>query len=741
MHFRLALCLAILCPTLPAASELEHQLTRIFASNTFAAKRFGPARWIENGNAFTTVENSEIIRYQTSNGERSVLISTAQLTPAQLTPKVAKPLIPDDYHWSTDNQKLLIFTNTKKVWRDNTRGDYWVLDLAAKSLKQLGAGAPPASLLFAKFSPDAKRVAYVRGNNLYVEDLATGKITPLTTDGSDTLINGTSDWVYEEELFLRDAWSWSPDGRHIAFWQFDSSGVQLFNLIDNTTQLYPTITKIPYPKAGTTNSAVRIGVIPSTGGTPLWLDIPGDPRNHYLASMNWTSNNTLSLVQLNRLQNTAIVFQADASTGKSKEIFRDRDQAWIDYAPIEAEIPGGKSFLWLSERDGWRHAYSVPRQGGEPTLLTPNFGDLLSIQGLDPDGRHLYFIASPNNATQRHLYRSPLDRSSPPARLTPENQPGTHSYKISPDCRWAFHTYSTFDRPPVTELISLPSHKVVRTLEDNAALRGATASLLNPPVEFFQVPLDPQISLDGWMLKPRNFDPTKKYPVIVFVYGEPASVTVTDAWPGGRGLFHRALANQGYLVVSFDNRGTPAPKGRAWRKAVYGTVGLLSAQEQSQAILALAKSVPSVDLSRVGIWGWSGGGSNTLNALFRSPDLFKVGVSVAPVPDQTLYDTIYQERYMGLPESNPEGYRLGSPINFAAGLNGKLLLVHGSGDDNVHFQGSERLVNRLIELGKPFDFMEYPNRSHSISEGRGTSLHIHSLIARYFLEHLAAGPR
>lgn len=736
MPFRLALFLALLCPAAPAASELDHQLARIFSSNTFAAKRFGPARWIENGSAFTTVESSEIIRYQTATGQRSVLISAAQLTP-----KDAKPLALQDYQWSADNKKLLIYTNSRKVWRDNTRGDYWVLDLASKSLRQLGAGAPPSSLMFAKFSPDAQHVAYVRANNIYVEDLNSAQVTPLTSNGSATLINGTSDWVYEEELGLRDAFRWSPDGRHIAFWQFDSSGVGQFQLIDNTTKLYPTLTTIPYPKAGTTNSAVRIGVLPASGGDPLWLDVPGDPRNHYLASLQWTQNNALSLVQLNRLQNTAIVFAADTTTGKTKEIFRDTDEAWIDLPQIDAEVPGGKSFLWLSERDGWRHAYSVSRQGGEPTLLTPNFGDLLSIQALDPEGRYLYFIASPSNATQRYLYRAPVDRSAPPTRLSPESQPGTHSYRISPDCRWAFHTYSTFDQPPLISLISLPNHKVVRVLEDNAPLRAASASLLSPPAEFHQVSIEEGVSLDAWMLKPRNFDPAKKYPVIVHVYGEPASVTVTDTWQGGRALFHRALANEGYLVVSFDNRGTPSPKGRAWRKVIYGKVGLLSAQEQSQAILALAKAKPFIDLSRIGIWGWSGGGSNTLNALFRSPGLYQAGVSVAPVPDQTLYDTIYQERYMGLPESNKEGYQLGSPIHFAAGLNGKLLIVHGTGDDNVHFQGTERLVNRLIELGKPFDLMQYPNRSHSISEGPGTSLHIHSLIARYFLEHLPTGTR
>jgi dipeptidyl-peptidase-4 len=293
------------------------------------------------------------------------------------------------------------------------------------------------------------------------------------------------------------------------------------------------------------------------------------------------------------------------------------------------------------------------------------------------------------------------------------------------------------------ELVGLPDHKPLRTLADNAALAAKVAPLVSPstrPTEFFTIDIGGGVTLDASLIKPRNFDASRKYPVIVYVYGEPAGQTVVDRWGGSRGLFHRALANEGYLVASFDNRGTPAPKGAAWRKIVYGTVGDLSSKEQAAAVRALAAARPYIDDSRIGVWGWSGGGSNTLNCMFRFPDVFKVGVSVAPVPDQRLYDTIYQERYMGLPQENAEGYRIGSPINFADGLKGKLLIVHGSGDDNVHYQGTERLANKLIELGKPFDFMVYPNRTHGISEGSGTSLHVHSLIARYFLDHLTPAP-
>ena len=478
-------------------------------------------------------------------------------------------------------------------------------------------------------------------------------------------------------------------------------------------------------RAGTKNSAVRVGVAGVDGGAPRWMQVPGDPRNHYIFRVDWVENGSgLAIGQLNRKQNTATVFIADPQSGAAKAVFSDRDDAWVDVP--ESGGPGresggfdwlnnGKRFLWLSERDGWRHAYSISRDGGEPVPITSEAADVIGIEAIDPDSRWIYFLAAPGNATQRYLYRSAVDQPGPAVRLSPVEQPGTHSYGISPNCQWAFHTYSRFDRPPVTDLLSLPDHKSVRTLEDNSVLRANVASSVEPPVEFLQLSLADGATLDGWLLKPRVFDPSKKYPLLVHVYGEPAGVTVLDAWLGNGTLFHRALADDGYLIASFDNRGTPAPKGRAWRKAVYGAVGVLSAQEQTEAVLALARQRPYVDVTRVGVWGWSGGGSNTLNLMFRPPDLFSVGVSVAPVPDQKLYDTIYQERYMGLPEENAQGYRSGSPINFAEGLRGKLLIVHGSGDHNVHFQGTQKLLNRLNRVRQTV-------RIHGVSESYALNL-------------------
>jgi dipeptidyl-peptidase-4 len=750
MRFRSALLVfALVVVAVPLGAQraereraLFDQIGRIFASSEYQVPRFGPARWLPGGSAYTTVEPSpergdvrDIVRYDAASGARSVLIAGSRLVPTGS----GSALEIEDYAWSGDGRRLLLFTNTRKVWRDNTRGDYWVFDIAAGRLRQLGADAPAASLMFAKFSPDGSQVAYVRANDIYVETIENGAITRLTTDGSDTTINGTSDWVYEEELGVRDGFRWSPDGRHIAYWQFDSTGVGIFTLINNTDTLYPVVTRIPYPKVGTTNSAVRIGVVSLASRETRWMKTPGDPRNTYLARLEWRDAQTLAMQQLNRLQNQNDLLLADALSGEVRRVFRDSSTTWVELMDDLPWIAKGSAFLWLSERDGWQHVYRVPADGGEATLLTRFDADATALAGLDESRGWLYFMASPDNATQRYLYRAKLDGHGSPERVTPSSLPGTHTYDVAPGGRLAFHTYSRFDQPPVVDVIDLASHRSLRALTDPSALVKKLAPITARPVEFFQIEIAPQVTLDGWILKPADFDAARRYPTIVFVYGEPASQTVVDRWGGNRTLFHRALADAGYIVLSVDNRGTPAPKGAAWRKIIYGTVGDLSSKDQQAAIRALAARHPFIDRDRVGIWGWSGGGSNTLNAMFRFPETYRVGVSVAPVPDQRLYDTIYQERYMGLPQDNAAGYRIGSPINFAEGLAGKLLLVHGTGDDNVHAQGTERLVNRLIELGKPFDLMMYPNRTHAISEGAGTTAHIHRLIARYFLDHLPPG--
>ena len=732
-------------------------LRRLYSPGEFSVRSFGPARWIEDGRAYTTLEPVagqsdaiEIVRYDAADGARRVMVSAAQLTPPNGT-----PLSIDDYNWSPDGRQLLVFTNSKPVWRDNTRGDYWVLDRTSGRLRKLGGTAPASSLLFAKFSPDGNRVGYVRGNDIYVEQPATGAVTRLTRDGSNVIINGTTDWVYEEELGLRDAFRWSPDGTRIAYWQFDSTGVGNFPLTYYTgkpreiaTSLpypgigtYPVIQNFPYPLAGTTNSAARVGVISASGGRTTWLQVPGDPRQNYIARMEWASPRELVVEQLNRLQNQVDLLTADASSGEVKPFHRDSDKAWVEFNEDLVALAGGREYVWISEASGWRHVYRVRRDGSGSRPVTGGSWDVASVTRVDAANGWLYYLASPGDSARRALYRVRLDGPSEPEQLTPAAQPGWHGYDISPDGRRAFHTYSRFGRPPVIDLVSLPDHRSVRVLQDNATAHRAIEALALPPVEFFQVPVGHGIEADAWLQRPANFDASKKYPLLMYVYGEPWNQTVTDAWAGAYARFHQAAARAGYIVASVDTRGTPALKGRDWRKAVYGAVGPLASAEHVAAVREIARTRGYIDGDRVGVWGWSGGGTSTLNLLFRSPDVYKMGISVAPMPDQRLYDTIYQERYMGLPQDNAEGYRSSSPINFAEGLQGKLLIVHGTGDDNVHIQATELLVNRLIELGKPFDYFAYPNRTHAINEGAGTTLHLFSMLMRFLRANLPPGPR
>ena len=718
-------------------------VSRIFESGDFAGDGFS-ARWLADSSGYSTFEISkaaaggrDLARHDPRTGAKEILVPAADFVP----PGRSSPLGIDDHTWSKDKSRLLLFTNSKKVWRTNSRGDYWVLDRSSHELFKLGGDAPPSTLMFAKVSPDGRRVAYVRERNIYVEDLQSRRITALTATTSPDIINGTFDWVYEEEFFLRDGFRWSPDGRCIAYWQINTEGVREVPLVNNTDGLYPATQLIKYPKTGEMNSGCRVGVVELRTGETRWMDVPGDPRNHYIFDLEWPEGSReLFLQQLNRLQNTNRVMLANPVTGSVKTILTDGDAAWVEAHQNLKWIEGGKRFVFWSERDGWEHLHLAGRNGRKLKVATPGDYDVTGLVHVDEKGEWLYFIASPDNPTQRYLYRTRLSGRSC-ERVTPVDQPGTHSYQVSPDGRWAFHTWSTFDQPAVTDLISLPDHKRVRVLEESKKLKERLAGLKQPSTEFFRVPVAEGVELDAWCIKPPDFDATKKYPLLVHVYGEPAGSTVKDAWGGTSHLWHLMLAQQGYLVMSFDNRGTDTPRGRAWHKSVYRQIGILASQDQAAALKRVIATRPYVDAARVGIWGWSGGGSMTLNCLLRYPDLYHTGIAIASVPNMRFYDTIYQERYMGMPGDNVDGYRNGSPLTFAGQLKGNLLLIHGTGDDNCHYQGAETLVNEFIRQNKPFRMMSYPNRSHSISEGANTTLHLRELMTSFLHEKLPAGAR
>jgi dipeptidyl-peptidase 4 len=722
-------------------------LDRLYASPELFARSLGQAHWLEDG-GYTVVAASQagrgqdIVRVDPRTDSRRVLITAQQLTPAG-----GQPLRIQGYSWSADGQKLLVFTNTARVWRYNTRGDYWVLDRASGRLQQIGPDRPEASLMYAKFSPDGTRVGFVSENDLYVQDLASGGVTRLTSDGSRTILNGRFDWVYEEEVFFfapqgADGWRWSPDGAHIAYWQLDASGVRDFLLINDTDSLYSFTIPVQYPKAGTTNSAARVGIVPASGGPTVWLKVPGDPRQHYIVRMEWAASpDEVVLQHVNRRQDSLQVMLANVQSGDVRTIRTEYDSAWVEEQDDLHWLDGGKRFTWMSEQDGWKRLYVINRDGTGARAVTPPNADVIDVLQLDEKGGWVYYYASPDDPIRRYLFRARLTGDLKAERLTPADAPGWHGYDIAPGAKLAIHTFSTTEIPTVTDLVELPSHKVVRVLEDNAALRAKVAAVKPRPTRFFRVETVDGVTMDGWMITPRNFDPSRKWPVLFYVYGEPAATTVNDSWGSTRSLWHQYLADQGYVVMSLDNRGTPAPRGRAWRKAIYGRIGQINSRDQAMGVLAVADSFAFVDRGRIGIWGWSGGGSSTLNALFRYPKIYRMGMAVAPVPNLRYYDTIYQERYTGLPSVHPENYAQGSPITFAQNLEGDLLVVHGTGDDNVHYQGTEALINTLIESGKQFQMMAYPNRTHGIFEGRGTTRHVYGLLTKYLEEHLPAGGR
>lgn len=744
--------LASLALVLPHAARAQEQqetvearvtLDRLYDSADFRGEGFGPARWLEGGTFYTTLEAStassggrDIVRYETESGLRTVLVSASLLVPEGAD----RPLAIHGYEWSPDGGRLLVYTNSRRVWRQNTRGDYWVLDLDTYDLRQLGRDRPESSLMFAKFDPAGERVAYVSEHDVFVEDVSTGAVTRLTDDGSETLINGTFDWVYEEEFRIRDGFRWSPDGERIAYWQLDAEGVRDFLMINNTDSVYSYTIPVEYPKAGGTNSAARVGVVSSDGGETSWCDVPGDLRDNYIPRMEWAGDSDEVVIQrMNRLQNENRVMLCDAETGATITILTETDPAYLDAVNDWEWLDGDREFTWVSERTGWRHLYRVSRDGDRVRDITDDGDDweIVSVQRIDEDGGRVYFTASPETATQRYLYRARLNGRGDAERLTPEDRPGTHGYNISPDGAYALHTYSSFGTPPVTELIRLPDHEVIRTLADNARLRETVEALDRGRHEFFQVDIGEAL-LDAWIMYPPDFDPERKYPILFYGYSEPWGQTVQDAWGGSNYLWHLMLTQQGYLVASIDNRGTPGPRGRDWRKALYRKIGQLNVADLSAAARQIVAR-PYVDAERVGTWGWSGGGEMALNLIFQYPDLYGTAIAIAAVSHQKYYDTIYTERYMGLPDEAAEDYDAGAPLTHAKNLEGNLLLVHGTADDNVHYQNFEALVNELIAHNKHFTMLAYPNRSHGIYEGRGTRRHLYTEMTRYLNEHMPPG--
>lgn len=689
-------------------------------------------KWSANQKAFYEIQENKILKTDLSTGQNL----------DWFTGFLDKKFEIKDFVLSENEDMALVYTNSKKVWRYETRGDYWFFDTKTKALKQIGIGLPASSLMFAKFSPDGQHVAYVSEHNVYVEQLSSGKIKKLTDNSKNKrIINGTFDWVYEEEFDCRDGFRWSPDSKCIAFWQIDASTIRDFMMINNTDSIYSYNVPVEYPKVGQAPSGAKIGVVDIKSGKNTWMQIPGETTQNYLPRMDWNGSK-LIVQQLNRRQNHSKVYEVDPKSAQAKVILEEKNTTWIDVnTKWDEEKPSGwllqeNGFMWISEKDGFRHIFK--EENGKETLITKGNFDVMEPAGIDKERGILYFYASPGNATQKYLYSVNISGNEDAKRVTPMDQPGTHIYNISKDGKFAFHIYSSHNQRYVYEFLNLETGK---------AMGKDIASQLKKEegqdLSFFIIKLDDGTSLDAWMVKPANFDPNKKYPIVMSVYGEPAAQTVVDRWGTGMNrLYDGNMAADGYIYASIDNRGTPAPKGAAWRKAIYKNIGQLNIQDQANGLKKMLEMFPFIDASRVAVHGWSGGGSSTCNLLFQYPNLYQTGIAVAAVANQLTYDNIYQERYMGLiDEGDKEFFVKGSPVTHAKNLKGNLLYIHGTGDDNVHYQNAEMLINELIKNKKQFSMMAYPNRTHSINEGEGTTEHLRGLFTKYLKDNCTPGAR
>lgn len=713
-------------------------LDRIYASNEFRQERQAPIQWIENGNAYITVDYSadgnELIRWESATQTKSVFV------PKALLQANGKSIEIESFSLSEDGSKVLIFTNSSRVWRSNTKGDFWVYDRSTGKLSQLGKQFEPSSLMFAKFDPDNQFVAYVQDFNLYRENFSSGKIDQLTSDGTGKIINGTFDWAYEEEFGKRDGFAWSPLGDWISYWQIDASEIGTFYMINNTDSVYSKPIPLQYPKVGQTPAGAKIGLINPTTKQHLWLPIPGSETENYLPGMQWVNSDLLLIQQMNRKQNQLVVWTYQPSSKDLKKVYTETEKTWVDlgYPDISANgwgnndlkiVDSGKAFLRMTENGDWRHIVKVNLESGAIQPITADSFDVASFGGLSAES--VYFIASPENPTQRYLFSKKIDGQGEKQRITPATFSGVNTYDIAPNGKFAIHTHQSTREVLTVRLIKLPSHEPLKILVANRNYISKRSSLALPKVEFTEVTTSEGVTLDARIVYPVDFDPDKKYPVLFHVYGEPWGATAVDTEVG---LFDVMLAQKGYFIIDMDNRGTPTLKGSAWRKSIYRNIGKINVQDQGLAAKEFLK-LPYLDEDRVAVWGWSGGGSMTLNLLFKFPEVYQTGISVASVSNQLIYDNIYQERYMGLPQENLEDFVTGSPITYAKNLEGNLLLIHGTGDDNVHYQSAEMLINELVKHNKQFQVMPYPNRSHGINEGAGTTLHLYTLMTNYLMRN------
>jgi len=698
-------------------------LEDIFNLRKFRSENVYGIQSMNKDEMFSQYKNDSLNLYSYKNGKRiGTVVTSKELIPLG----DSTPISMREYRFSANEKKIIFTTETERIYRHSGKSNHYIYDIDRVVLTLLSANGKQQ---LASFSPDANKVAFVRDNNLFVVDLENDSELPITTDGEDNkIINGAPDWVYEEEFSFAKGFQWSPDGKRIAYYKFDESQVEEFEMT-MWGGLYPDQYKYKYPKAGEDNSIVSIHIYNLETKETFTVD-PGKETDYYIPRIKWTKDPyTLSVLWMNRLQNELKILFADAKTGESKTIYTESNKCYIDVADNLTFLNNGEKFIFTSEQDGYHHIYLFDLLGNLEQQITKGSWDVHQFLGVDEKKGILYYTSSESSPLNRDLYVIKLDGTG---KKKLSDMVGTNSIKFSKQFKYYINSYSNANTPPLITVHDSKG-KRIRTLKDNHTLKEITKAYHFSRKEFFTFTTPEGIDLNGWMIKPPDFDSTKKHPVLMYVYGGPGSQTVRNSWGGGN-AWYQLLAQKGVIVVSIDNRGTGS-RGEAFKKMTYMQLGKYETIDQIEAARYLG-ALFYVDEERIGIWGWSYGGYMTASCLTKGADYFTMGMAVAPVTNWRYYDNIYTERFMRTPQENPEGYDENSPVNHVDKLKGNLLIVHGTADDNVHFQNSIDLTAALVKANKQFDMQFYPNSNHGIYTGKNTRYHLYSLLTEYVIRTL-----
>lgn len=709
-----------------SAQKKEITLEDIWRTGTFKSNSVLGLVSMKDGIHYSTIKNDTIFRFSYEKVTApEIIVSKSQLLINGSAINI------DKYQFSADENKILIASEKEQIYRHSTRENYYVYDRTTKTINPVTKGEKQ---MHASFSPDGSKVGFVRGNNIFIKDLTSGKETQVTTDGNqNNIINGATDWVHEEEFAFSVAYFWSPDSKKIAYYKFDESKVKEFSFDEFNNKLYPTQYRFKYPKAGEDNSIVTIHVYDLASASAKLMDI-GKETDQYISRVKWTKDaNIVSLVRMNRHQNKLDIMFANATTGKTKIIYSETTDTYIDIHQSEGDYvyftDDKKSFIIMNEKDGFNHLYLYDISGKLVNQITKGNWDVVNFKGIDEKTKTIFYTASETTATEKDIY-SIQTNGSGKKKISIEK--GTHAPEFSNGMKNYINTFSSANAPNSIAVYNAKG-KQIRILENNEALTKKMQEFNLSQKELFMFKTTEGIELNAWMIKPQNFDPAKKYPVFLIFYGGPGRNMVNNSFDGGGYFWHQMLAQKGYIVMCVDNRGT-AYRGEAFKKCTYKQLGKLEVADQIETAKYLG-TLPYVDKTRIGTFGWSFGGYLSSLCITKGADYFKTAIAVAPVTNWRYYDNIYTERFMSLPQENANGYDDNSPINYVNKLKGKYLLIHGSGDDNVHYQNSMEMITALVNANKQFDLFIYPDKNHGISGGN-TRLHLYTKMTNFILNNL-----